>query len=138
MSDSAPTRPAPTAGMHHVALFVGKFDETRRFYTELMGMSVEWEPDADNVYLCSGTDNLALHRYRGGDRDPAAQRLDHIGFIARRPEDVDRWHDYLKAHDVTMKTAPRTHRDGARSFYCADPDGNTVQIIYHPPISGKL
>ena len=26
--------------------------------------------------------------------------------------------------------APKTHRDGARSLYCADPDGNTVQFIY--------
>jgi hypothetical protein len=30
---------------------------------------------------------------------------------------------------------PRTHRDGARSFYCFDPAGNLVQFIYHPPIS---
>jgi hypothetical protein len=36
---------------------------------------------------------------------------------------------------VTLRTAPRTHRDGARSFYCEDPAGNVVQIIFHPPIS---
>jgi hypothetical protein len=35
-----------------------------------------------------------------------------------------------------MLAEPRTHRDGARSFYCQDPDGNAVQILYHPPISG--
>jgi catechol 2,3-dioxygenase-like lactoylglutathione lyase family enzyme len=100
-------------------------------------MAVEWRPDADNVYLCSGNDNLALHRARSGFEPLADQRLDHIGFVLRRPEDVDVWHDFLKAHGVAMRAAPRTHRDGARSFYCEDPDGNVVQLIYHPPIADK-
>ena len=53
-------RPNPHAGMRHLALFVENFDETLRFYTELLGMAVEWQPDEDNYYLCSGCDNLAL------------------------------------------------------------------------------
>jgi catechol 2,3-dioxygenase-like lactoylglutathione lyase family enzyme len=129
-------RPAPTAGLRHVALFVAEFDATVHFYTELMGMAVEWQPDPDNVYLCSGCDNLALHRFTGEARDPAQQRLDHIGFIVTTAEAVDAWHDFLAANGVRVLKEPRTHRDGARSFYCLDPDGNVVQIIHHPPISG--
>jgi hypothetical protein len=34
-----------------------------------------------------------------------------------------------------MKASPRTHRDGARSFYCADPEGTVVQVIFHPPLT---
>ena len=34
----------------------------KRFYTDLLGFAVEWEPDPDNIYLSSGIDNLALHR----------------------------------------------------------------------------
>ena len=37
-------RPNPHAGMRHLALFVENFDETLRFYTELLGMAVEWQP----------------------------------------------------------------------------------------------
>lgn len=129
-------RPPPTGGLRHVALFVERYTECLHFYCDLMGMALEWQPDEDNSYLCSGNDNLALHRYKGAARDPAAQRLDHIGFIIDTIDDVDIWYDFLKAQGVKMKSTPRTHRDGARSFYCADPDGNTVQIIYHPPISG--
>lgn len=130
-------RPPATAGLRHVALFVERYDECLNFYQNLMGMALEWQPDENNSYLCSGNDNLALHRYRGAERDPAAQRLDHIGFIIDDIDDVDSWYDFLKAEAVRMKSEPRTHRDGARSFYCADPDGNIVQIIYHPPISGQ-
>ncbi|MDF1691874.1 MAG: VOC family protein [Zhongshania sp.] len=131
------SRPKAHAGMRHIALFIAKFDETLHFYTELLGMRIEWRPDPDNIYLCSGCDNLALHRYQGGERPLAGQRLDHIGFIIDSPDDVDAWHAFLLENGVAIKAEPRTHRDGARSFYCLDPDGNLVQMIYHPPISGR-
>ena len=129
-------RPPATVGLRHVALFAQRFEATERFYTELMGMRVEWRPDADNCYLTSGNDNLALHR---ADAHPAeaGQRLGHIGFIAHRPADVDAWHTFLAAAKVPILAPPKTHRDGARSFYCADPEGTTVQVIHHPPLAGK-
>ena len=40
----------------------------KRFYVDLLGFAVEWEPIADNVYLSSGIDNLALHRSRAHRR----------------------------------------------------------------------
>ena len=105
-----------------------------RFYVDVLGMRVEWHPDPDNLYLTSGNDNLALHRATGRDLT-GPQRLDHIGFIINSEAEVDVWHDYLHANGVVIKTAPRTHRDGARSFYCLDPAGTRVQLIFHPPLA---
>jgi len=126
-------RPPATAGLRHVALYVTQFHACESFYVDLLGMAVEWRPDQDNVYLTSGNDNLALHRATAEPTGP--QRLDHVGFILNRADDVDAWHDFLVSHDVPIKAVPRTHRDGARSFYCEDPDGNTVQLIFHPPLA---
>jgi catechol 2,3-dioxygenase-like lactoylglutathione lyase family enzyme len=131
-----PDRPPPHLGLRHLALFVRAFDETRRFYTELLGFHVEWEPDPDNTYLTSGTDNLALHR-APTDRPERGKTLDHLGLIVRTADDVDAWAAYLEERGVTLATRPRTHRDGARSFYLSDPDGNRVQIMHHPPISAR-
>ena len=128
-------KPRPTAGMHHVALYVGNFQETEDFYTDVLGMEVEWRPDDDDVYLTSGSDNLALHR-RKKDGE-AESRLDHIGFIIDAIDQVDAWFEYMKEKGVRILTQPRTHRDGARSFYCEDPDGTKVQLIYHPPLSDQ-
>lgn len=127
-------KPTPTTGLRHIALFVQNFEQCVKFYTELLGMRVEWHPDADNIYLTSGNDNLALHRASASFQPGLHQRLDHIGFIINEIDQVDVWHDFLKQNQITIKTQPRTHRDGARSFYCLDPDGNTVQMIYHPPL----
>jgi catechol 2,3-dioxygenase-like lactoylglutathione lyase family enzyme len=128
-------RPPATGGLRHVAIFVNQLEQCVAFYCDLLGMTMEWNPDPDNFYLTSGNDNLALHRYNGAEREPATQRLDHIGFILKTPDDVDSWFAFLTAHNVEIRQPPKTHRDGARSFYCADPDGNVVQMIYHPPIS---
>lgn len=127
-------RPGSTLGMRHVALFVQDLAACEHFYIDLLGMQVEWRPDPDNVYLSSGNDNLALHRATFAI-DPKAQSLDHIGFFLATPDAVDQWYDFLRGEGVRMKTAPRTHRDGARSFYCLDPADTTVQIIFHPPIA---
>lgn len=125
-------KPKPHAGMHHLALYVKNLTECVHFYTDLLGMKLVWQPDADNYYLSSGNDNLALHR-APADFNPAKhQRLDHFGIFLSERDEVDVWHDYLKTNQVEIKAAPKDHRDGTRSFYCADPDGNVVQFIYYP------
>ena len=128
-------KPAATAGMRHVALNVHDLERAEAFYAGLLGMQVEWRPDAENVYLTSGNDNLALHKTEQKDCAGMPQHLDHIGFILGTPELVDEWYEYLLANDVEMKSTAKTHRDGARSFYCSDPEGVIVQMIYHPPIA---
>ena len=122
------------AGLRHLALNVTRMAEMKRFYIDLLGFAVEWEPDPDNVYLSSGIDNLALHR---ADTVAAHGALDHLGLIVREAGDVDRWASFLEARGVLIAAQPRTHRDGARSCYFKDPDGNSVQIIHHPPISDR-
>ena len=127
------TRPPSLLGLHHIALKTPAYHETRDFYVNVIGMKVEWEPDAENVYLTSGSDNLAIH-YSQQIPD-GGQVIDHLGLIVATPEDVDRWHAYLIEKAVPIVAPPKTHRDGARSLYCIDPAGMQVQLIYHPPLS---
>ena len=126
-------------GIRHLALQVQLLEEMKHFYTEVLGFVVEWEPDSDNIYLTSGTDNLALHRSTSvtAKEVSSSTTLDHFGLLVSSPAAVDAWADYLHGHNVSLDKAPRTHRDGARSCYFSDPDGNQIQIIYHPPISER-
>ncbi|OGT26279.1 MAG: glyoxalase [Gammaproteobacteria bacterium RIFCSPLOWO2_02_FULL_42_14] len=123
-----------TLGLRHVALNVFEIDACISFYTAIFNMKIEWQPDSDNVYLTSGNDNFALHRVARVERQRESQRLDHIGFFVESPQAVDEWFIFLKSKHVDIVKEPKTHRDGARSLYCKDPDGNVVQVIYHPPI----
>ncbi len=103
----------------------------------VLKMELEWEPDADNVYLTSGgQDNLAIHRSKESPPHPRGF-LDHIGFILPTPADVDQWYDWIKSQGALVVQEIKTHRDGARSFYFKDPDGIVIQMIFHPPIAEK-
>lgn len=123
----------PTLGIRHVALKVRDLEACEAFYVKILGYAVEWRPDADNLYLTTGHDNLALHR----DQAVAGGTLDHFGIMLRKPEDVDAWAQRLKSKGVALAKEPKTHRDGARSFYAPDPEGNMIQFIFHPPIAER-
>jgi len=125
-------------GVRHLALRVRDLERSLDFYTGVMKMRIEWQPDPENAYLTSGSDNLALHQLALDGASAPAQPgpgLDHFGFLVRRAEEVDAWAGELQARGVELVQRPKTHRDGARSIYFRDPDGNLIQLLYHPPIS---
>ena len=41
----------------------------------------------------------------------------------------------LAERGVEVAAAPRDHRDGTRSFYCLDPDGLRIQVLFEPTLS---
>ena len=122
-------------GLRHVALNVRNVRQSLEFYSNVLGMKLEWMPDEENAYLTSGQDNLALHQLPQGSEPGPWQMVHHIGFVVRNPDNVDAWADRVRNQGIVLAAEPKTHRDGARSFYFRDPDGLLIQLIYHPPIS---
>ena len=128
----------PLRGLRHLALRVRDIRKAKEFYLRVFGMKVVWEPDPQNCYLSSGMDNLSLHAIApapSGPESTPASPLDHFGFIAADPQAVDAWAAWAEQNAVTIVKAPKRHRDGSYSCYLADPDGNTIQILYEPTIS---
>jgi catechol 2,3-dioxygenase-like lactoylglutathione lyase family enzyme len=121
-----------TQGMRHVALRVADVERSKRFYCEVFGMRVVWQPDPDNAYLSSGSDNLALHREAGLDVAGGVQTLDHIGFFVAQLAQLERNLAWAEQHGLEIVRPLRRHRDGTSSFYIADPDGIVVQLIHDP------
>ena len=124
-----------TLGIKHVALKVKNFDNCLKFYTDILGMDIDWQPDDDNVYLSNGKDNLALHKDSNLDLSSKNNRLDHYGIMLKTKDDVDYWFNFIKRHDVEIFKDIKDHRDGSRSFYCYDPDKNILQIMWHPTLN---
>src|SRR5919108_3346765 len=101
-------------GLRHVAINVRNVRKSLTFYSDVLGMKLEWMPDEQNAYLTSGQDNLALHQMPECGESARVEILHHIGFLVRRPQDVDAWADRIRAHGIPLAAEPKTHRDGAR------------------------
>ena len=130
------SRIAGIKGIRHIALKVREVARAKKFYQELLGMDVVWEPDAQNVYLSSGSDNIALHEISGEFAAAAIEKqLDHLGFVVETIERVKELESEFIARGVTIVHPFKLHRDGSASFYCADPDGIVIQLLYEPTLS---
>ena len=130
-------QPNPHLGLRHVALYIRNLEACEQFYVNILGFKLDWKPDVDNIYLSSGSDNLALHRAKPDFNPSKDQHLDHMGLFLKEKTDVDAWFEFLKANHVKIMKEPKDHRDGTRSFYCADPDGNIVQLIWVPELTHR-
>jgi catechol 2,3-dioxygenase-like lactoylglutathione lyase family enzyme len=128
-------------GLWHLALKVTDLSRSRAFYEQLFGMQIVWQPDAGNIYLSSGSDNLALHQISASElaqyKDQRGQFMDHLGIIMESPAAVDRVFKQVEEAGYKIVKHPTRHRDDSYSFYVADPDGNTVQVLYEPTISSS-
>jgi catechol-2,3-dioxygenase len=123
-------------GMRHIALKVQDVKRSKAFYQENFGMAVVWEPDPENVYLSSGIDNLALHAAPNvSEAAPKVSQLDHLGFVVDSIERVQDLEKEFKNRGVKIIHPFKLHRDGSASFYCADPDGIIIQMLYEPTLS---
>ena len=123
-------------GMRHIALKVRDIQRSKAFYQEFFGLEIVWEPDSKNVYLSSGCDNLALHESpRGFDISPAGQPLDHFGFIVESVDKVRELEKEFRSRGVKIFHPFKVHRDDSASFYCTDPDGILIQVLYEPHLS---
>jgi len=122
--------------MRHIALKVRSAAQSKRFYQEILGMDVVWEPDPQNVYLSSGCDNIAVHQTPENLLENAQEaQLDHLGFVVESIERVKELESEFRARGVRIVHPFKLHRDGSASFYCADPDGIVIQMLYEPALS---
>ena len=122
--------------MRHIALKVQDVARSRKFYKEILGMDVVWQPDAQNVYLSSGCDNIAIHEVSESFLESAEERqLDHLGFVVESIERVEELESEFRSQGVPIVHPFKVHRDGSASFCCADPDGVVIQMLYEPTLS---
>ena len=124
-------------GLRHLALKVRNFEECLCFYTKILGMRIDWKPDNENVYLTNGKDNLALHYDSKVSDNSDDSRLDHFGIFVKNKEDIDIYLEHMLDNKVKIHKQKHTHRDNSISFYVEDPDGNVMQILWHPTLSNE-
>lgn len=124
--------------MGHLSLRVSDLDASEKFYIEILGMRPVWRSEGEIAFLECGNDDLALIQIPKEEvqafrrRAQSSQSLHHFGFRVRSKDGVDQLAEEVKTRGIVIGDGPRDHRDGSRSFYFRDPDGNHVQILWDP------
>ena len=125
ISNTSKTKSINVQRLGHIAIRVKDVERAKSFYISL-GMKLVWD-DPDWCYLeaGSGKDGLALL----GPSYKAAGP--HFAFHFTDRSDIELAHSHLKQRGISVG-ALHDHRDGTASFYLRDPEGNWLEMLYHP------
>jgi catechol 2,3-dioxygenase-like lactoylglutathione lyase family enzyme len=124
-------------GLGHLAIVVDDIEKARWFYADVLGADVEvWRntqllihvgPDLIVAKLSS--DAIDKDRQQGA---LGRQVLDHFGFMADSPSQVDVLAQRVQAAGLQIVKGPYDRSDG-RSVYFRDPFGNLIEYLFYQP-----
>jgi len=124
-------------GMGHIAINTGNFQESLKFYRDILGLKEEFSVDWDEFKMTtlSMPDGGLLELFDYGMRKDRAQSDNsavgyrHFAFLV---EDLDGWHQKLVENGVEVPVEPLEMPDlGTKGMLCLDPDGTEVEL-YEP------
>jgi catechol 2,3-dioxygenase len=130
-------------GIGHVNLRVADQEASKRFYRDTLGFAIaEEDPDHGGVFMTLGenfhTLDIGQHPAPTAAQRPRRDQigLAHIAFQVGNYQALREAYTHLVDHGVTILRA--TNHVNQRSFYFADPDGNTLEIYYEMPHALEL
>lgn len=124
------------AGIDHVVFRVADLDESLRFYTDVLGASLEKvQPEIGLWQLRAGTSLIdlvpvegRLGRMGGAPAGRQARNVDHVCFRVL-PWDESAILAHLSRHGIEAEVARRYGAEGdGPSIYLTDPDGNGLEL----------
>ena len=131
-------------GLNHLGLVVQDINVAKTWFLETLGCKLI-EDRGELVFFLIGQDVMAIKTpamavakpEHGEEADPSAgragwQALDHYGFYAASPDEVDQFARYLQEKGIRIIKGPYDRRDG-RSVYFKDPCGLVGEYLYFKP-----
>jgi glyoxylase I family protein len=114
----------PTSGIDHVVLHCNDVGRAKKFYTEILGMTVYRENDGQ-VFLHAGAQGLALFKKRGEAALTAGNDLNHLALNVAGGT-YESLKAELESHGVAVGGRPGEDR----CIYFRDPDGHRLQLMF--------
>ena len=113
------------AHLGHVEILTPKFEQSRKFFIDVMGMTQSGEK-GDSVYLRAYDD---YERYSLKLTAAKTSGLGHMAFRTRSPQALERRAAALKGSGFEVGWTDGDLGHG-KSFLCKDPDGHNVELYY--------
>ena len=130
----------------HFRLLVSNFEETFRFYRDVVGLPTTYPPDAAGPYAefqlggdkYLGLFDRALMLEAVGRPAKSERTSDDHSLLCVSVEDVDGEARRLQVLGVELEAPPADHEPwGMRTVYVRDPEGNLVEFYGPLRASGQ-
>ena len=113
-----------TTGIDHVVLWVSDLERSKKFYIDLLGMTVHAENDWQ-LFLWCGEQQVALFQRQDGAAVKTGAELNHM---ALRMEPTSYTEVKERLEDEGIEVSGRT--GDPTCIYFNDPDGHRLQLLY--------
>jgi glyoxylase I family protein len=114
-----------TTGIDHVVLWVSDLERSKRFYIDLLGMSVAHESEWQSFLHC-GNQQVAL--FDASRRGPGVQGGTELNHMALLMEPASYESTKARLEEEGIKVGGRT--GDPYCIYFDDPDGHRLQLLY--------
>ena len=111
------------SGVDHVVLHVSDVERAKKFYTEVLGMTVYREDDGQ-VFMHAGQQGVALFEKERATPLKAGNYLNHLALNVASG-DYETLKAELEKHGVAVSGRPGQDR----CIYFRDPDGHRLQLM---------
>ena len=112
-----------TSGVDHVVLHVKDVERARKFYTDVLGMTV-YREDGRRVFLHAGQQGVALFEKEDDAPLTAGNDLNHLALNVASGT-YETLKAELEGHGVIVTGRPGEDR----CIYFRDPDGHRLQLM---------
>lgn len=112
-----------TSGVDHIVLHVNNVERSKKFYTEILGMTV-YREDEGQVFLHAGQQGVGLFKHSGGTLLTAGNDLNHLALNVAAGT-YETLKGELEKNGVSVSGRPGEER----CIYFRDPDGHRLQLV---------
>ena len=121
-------------GIHHIAILTDRYEESKRFYTDVLGFSIinETYRQERNSYkldlALNGTYCIELFSfpdYKERNSFPEAKGLRHLAFAV---DDVEQWIVFLRSKNVEVQNVRIDEITNKRFTFFYDPNAQPLEL----------
>ncbi len=112
------------SGIDHIVLHCSDVERAKKFYTEILGMSV-YREGGGQVFMHAGAQGVALFETAGEPAPSSGRDLNHLALNVEGAT-----YETLKAELESRGVAVSGRPGEDRCIYFRDPDGHRLQLVF--------
>lgn len=120
--------------IHHVAILTNQYEESKRFYTEILGFNIineTYRKERDSYKLDLAINGMycielfSFPEYKERNSFPESKGLRHLAFAV---DDVERWIELLRSKNVDVQDVRIDEITGKKFTFFYDPNGQPLEL----------